>query len=166
MATLPLTYAPNNIFKKVAAPVAVVNDAVRALVDDMFETMYHEKAIGMGANMVGILQRIAIVDLQENGEKHPYVFINPEISWHSEETQVFNESSICFLGISAEIKRPKAIKVNYLDYDGNSQALEAEGFFSTVIQHEVDYLNGRIFLDYLSKMKRDMLMKKMVRITF
>ena len=163
MAILPLTYAPNDIFQKIAAPIAIVDDSVRALVDGMLETMYHEKAIGMGANMVGILQRIVVIDLQENDIRKPYVFINPEIVWHSGETQIFEEASICFLGISAKIERPKAIKVEYLDYDGKPQILEAEGWFATVIQHEVDYLNGKVFLDYLSKIKRDMLMKKMMK---
>jgi peptide deformylase len=163
MSILSLIYAPNDIFHKIANPVKVVDDAIRTLIDDMFETMYHKKATGIAGNMVGILQRIAIVDLQENNCKNPYVLINPEIIWSSEEMQIFNEASICFLGISADIKRPKAIKLSYLDYNGKEARLEAEGFFATVIQHEVDYLNGTVFLDYLSKMKRDMLLKKMIK---
>jgi len=161
MAILPLIYGPDEIFSKIAMPVKLVDNAIRSLVNDMFETMYHEHAIGMGANMVGILQRIVVIDLQENGTRKPYALINPEIIWHSDEIQKFNEASICFPGISAEITRPKAIRVSYLDCDGAPRGLEAEGYFSTVIQHEVDYLNGKIFLDYLSKMKKDMLLKKM-----
>lgn len=163
MALLSLTYAPNPIFKQKAAPVEVVDDEMRTLIDDMFETMEFEHAVGMGANMVGILNRIVTIDLHENGESKPYSFINPEIIWKSDETQTFEEASICFRGISAEITRPRAIKVSYLDYDGNSQELEAEGFFASVIQHEVDYLNGITYLDHLSKMKRDMLTKKMLK---
>lgn len=161
MALLPLIYGPNEIFSKKAAAVKVVNNDVRSVIDNMFETMYHEHAIGMGANMVGILQRIVVIDMQENVVRTPYSLINPEITYYSNEMQKFNEASICFPGISAEITRPKTIKVSYLDYSGIAQTLEAEGYFATVIQHEVDYLNGKIFLDYLSKMKRDMLLKKM-----
>lgn len=161
MPLLPLVYAPHPIFKKKAEPILHVDEGTRQLVDDMLQTMYVEKGVGLGANMVGILKRIAVVDIQKNGEPAPYRFINPEITWSSEETQTFEEASLSYPGISAEVTRPKAIKLAYLDYNGDSQTLEAEGFLATVIQHEVDYLNGTVFLDYLSKMKRDMLLKKM-----
>ena len=161
MTKLPLVYGPDEIFSKIASPIEHVDDSIRSIIDDMFETMYHENAIGMGANMVGILQRIVVIDMQENGVRTPYAFVNPEITWLSDEIQTHKEASICFPGIAAEITRPKALKMVYLDRDGHKQELEAEGFFATVIQHEVDYLNGKIFLDYLSKMKRDMLLKKM-----
>ena len=161
MSILPLIYGPNEIFSKIATPVEHIDDSIRSLINDMFETMYHEHAIGMGANMVGILKRIVVVDMQENGIRKPYSLINPEITWLSSEMQPHEEASICFPGIAAKITRPKAIRVCYLDIDSNRQELEADGFFATVIQHEVDYLNGKIFLDYLSKMKRDMLLKKM-----
>jgi peptide deformylase len=127
----------------------------------MFATIYLERAVGLGANMVGILKRIAVVDLQENGVRVPYTFINPDITWRSKETQTFEEGSLCFPGITAQITRPRAIKISYIDYNGDNKDLETEGFLSTVIQHEVDYLNGKVFLDYLSKLKRDMLIKKM-----
>ena len=161
MALLPLVYAPDPIFRQKAEPVDVVDDTLRATIDAMFETLEFEKAVGIGANMVGLLKRIAIVNMHENDVSKPYTFINPEITWRSEDMQEFEEASLCFPGISAVIKRPNAIKVDYLDYDGNKQQLEAEGFFATVIQHEVDYLDGITFLDHLSKLKRDMLLKKM-----
>ncbi len=161
MTSLPLVYAPNKIFKQIAKPVELVNDEIRKLIDQMLNTMYIEKAIGLGANMVGVLKRIVVVDLQEEGILKPYIFINPEITWSSEESQVFTEASVCFPGIKAEITRSQSIKLNYLDYEGNSKELQASGFFSTVIQHEIDYLNGKVFLDYLSKLKRDTLLKKM-----
>src|SRR5690606_26859668 len=116
-------------------------DAVRRLVDDMFETLAFEKAVGMGATMVGVLQRVAVVDLHEDGVSRPWAFINPEIVWRSDAMQEHEEASLCFPGISAKITRPRAIKMHYLDYDGARQELEAEGFFATVIQHEVDYLD-------------------------
>lgn len=161
MNKLPLVYAPNKIFKQIAQPVEIVNDDIRKLSDQMLNTMYAEKAIGLGANMVGVLKRIIVVDLQEEGNSKPYIFINPQITYHSEEKQVFTEASVCFPGIKAEITRPKTIKLKYIDYEGKSQELQASGLFSTVIQHEIDYLNGKVFLDYLSKLKRDSLLKKM-----
>ncbi|MDB2414455.1 peptide deformylase [Rickettsiales bacterium] len=161
MSLLPLVYAPNKIFQEKALPVEKVDDEIRELIDDMFETLYFEQAVGIGANMVGILRRIAIVDMYEDGKPNPYVFINPEITYRSKETQTFEEASICYRGISAKITRPSSIKVKYLDKEGKNQELEANGFFASVIQHEIDYLDGKVYLDYLSKMKRDMLLKKM-----
>jgi len=161
MNHLQLVYAPNKIFKEHAQPVERVDGEVRLLADKMLAILYVEGAIGLGANMVGLLKRIAVIDLQEDGVRNPRIFINPEIIWYSEETQVFEERSLCFPGIAAEVTRPKAIRLSYLDYDGKSCELEAEGFLATVIQHEVDYLDGKIFLDYLSKLKRDTLLKRM-----
>lgn len=161
MKHLQLVYAPNPIFRQKALPVDKVDNEIRILIDKILSTVYVEGGIGIGANMVGVLKRIAVVDLQENGERNPHIFINPEITWRSKEVQTFKEASLCFLGIDAEVTRPKAIKMKYLDYDGKPQEIEAEGFLATVIQHEVDYLDGKIFLDYLSKLKRDTLLKKM-----
>lgn len=163
MSVLQLVYAPNDVFKAKAEPVKEVNDEIRALIDKMLNTIYHEQAVGLGANMVGILKRIAVVDMQPEGKKMPFTFINPEITWRSDEMQTFTEGSLCFPGITANITRPKAIKVRFLDYLGNSQEIEADGFFATVIQHECDYLDGKVFLDYLSKMKRDLLTAKMLK---
>jgi peptide deformylase len=156
---LPLIYAPNKIFKQKAIAVPIIDDEIRHIVDRMLKTLAVERAVGIGANMVGILKRIAVVQADEN--KQPFVFINPEITWFSEETQIFEEASISFPGISAPITRPSKIKLSYLDYNGNNKELEAEGFLATVIQHEVDYLDGKVFLDYLSKLKQDTLLKKM-----
>lgn len=158
---LPLVYPPNDIFKKKALPVKVVDEEIRSIINRMHKTMVVEKAIGIGANMVGILKSIAIVQLSEL--EAPLFLVNPEILWRSEEMQVFEEASLCFPGISAKISRSKVIEVSYLDYHGKTQHLKAEDFLATVIQHEVDYLNGKIFLDYLSKLKRDTLMKKMYK---
>ncbi len=163
MNSVSLVYAPHAIFKKCAKHVDEVNDEIRKIADQMLKIMYQEKAIGIGANMVGVLERIAVVDLQEDGTPKPYILINPEITWYSEEMQTFTERSLCFPGISAEITRPKEIKLTYLDYYGEKKELEASGFFATVIQHEVDYLNGKVFLDYLTKFKRDTLLNKMMK---
>lgn len=163
MALLNLVHAPHPIFKQIAQPVEQFDVSLARLVDDMFETLAFEEGLGLGANMVGILQRIAIVDLQEDGAPNPLTFINPDIIWQSEEMQTFEEASLCFRGISAEVTRSKAIKIRYQDVQGAAQTLEAEGFLASVIQHEVDYLNGIIFLDHLSRLKRDRLLKKMAK---
>lgn len=161
MTLLPLTFAPNPIFRKHAEAVTVFDDALRQLLKDMFETMYAHQAVGIGANMVGILKQIAIVDLQEDGTKTPFHFINPKIIHYSEEMQSFTEGSLCFPGIQAEIERPARIVMRYQDEFGVEHKIEAEGWFATVIQHEVDYLNGKVFLDYLPPLKEKMLLKKM-----
>ena len=158
---LQLVYAPHEIFKIKADKVAIVNDEIRQIINDMFATMYFEKGVGIGANMVGILKRIIVIDLMENGVSKPYAMVNPEITYASEETQIFEEASLCFRGIAAKIARPKNIIVKFLDYNAQEQILEAEGFFATVIQHETDYLNGITFLDHLSSLKRSMLLAKM-----
>ena len=160
MPKLQLIYAPNDIFRKKAAHVNLVDDNIRRIIDDMFEVLRIENGIGLGANMVGVLQRIIVIKMRGD-ELQTYSMVNPEIIETSPETQTFEEASLSFLGISAHITRSSKIKVKYLDYEGNEQILEAQGLLSTVIQHEVDYLDGKIFLDYLSKMKRDMLINKM-----
>lgn len=161
MLKLSLIYAPSEIFKQKAEIVNVIDDEIRQLIKGMLKIMYTEKAVGVGANMVGVLKRVAVVDLQDGGIRSPYIFINPEITKYSEETQTFKESSICFPGIDADITRSKEINIKYLDEKGNQKELNAQGFLATVIQHEVDYLDGKIFLSYLSKLKRDTLLKKM-----
>lgn len=163
MAVLQLVYAPDPIFKQIAEPVDQVDDAVRGIVDDMFDTLYFEKAVGIGANMVGILKRIVAVDVQPEGKKQPLALINPEIIWKSDEKQTYLEASLSFPGIQADITRPKAIKVKYLDKEGMEKELELEGHIATVVQHEIDYLDGKVFLDYLSKLKRDTLLRKMAK---
>lgn len=164
MLTLPLVIAPDPVFRKKALPVEDVNDDVRAEVAAMFETLAREQGVGLGANMVGLLKRIIVIDLKDDGNSDPLAMINPEITRASEETQTFKEASLSFPGISAEITRPSAIKVLYLDIEGQTRSIEADGFLATVIQHEMDYLDGRTFLDHLSGMKRKMLLKKMEKL--
>jgi peptide deformylase len=156
---LSLIYAPNTIFKQIAKPVAKIDDQVRRNIDEMFEVMAKEKGIGMGANMVGLLDRIIVLDWPEGNIK--LSMINPEITWLSKETQQFEEASLSYPSISAIITRPNKIKLSYLDLDNKKHEMEAEGFLSTLIQHEIDYLNGITFLDHLSKLKREVLLKKM-----
>lgn len=161
MPVLDLVMAPNPIFRQKAVAIDNVNADVQALCDDMLETLYAERGIGIGANMVGVLKRVIVVDLQEDGIRKPLVCINPEIISTSKETETREEASLCFPGIRAEITRPNAVSIRYLDTNGAPQTLDAEGWLATVIQHEMEYLDGRTFLDNLSKMKRDRLLKKM-----
>lgn len=163
MALLSIVYAPNPVFKQKARSVIKVDEEIRALANDMLETMYFERAVGLGANMLGIDQQIIVLDLMVDSVKNPYIMINPEILESSKETSEYEEASISFPGISAVIKRPNKIKVKYLDLDNKEQVLEADGFLARVIQHEADYLQGIVFLDHLSKLKRDMLIKKMIK---
>ena len=165
MTKLKLVYGPNKIFKEQALEVADIDGEIIELCAGLREILYDEGAVGVAATMVGVLKRVIVVDLQEDEQKKPFSMINPIVSWHSEETQVFEEGSICFPGASAKITRPKSIKVEYIDEKGVKQVMEAEGYLSTVIQHEIDYLNGKIYLDYLSPMKRSLLLKRSKKYT-
>lgn len=159
MTVLQLTYAPNPIFKQQSSLVTKFDQTLTQLVNDMFETIAYEQAVGMAAPMVGILKRIIVIDIK--GDSKPLAMINPEITAKSAELQTFEEASLCFIGVSAPVNRSSTITVQYQDLEGKICTMEAEGFLATVIQHEIDYLNGIVFLDHLSKMKRDLLLKKM-----
>ena len=161
MSELKLIHAPNPIFKKKAEPVTTFNTELKHLVEQMFDVLYHHQGVGLGANMVGILKRIIIVDLQTDGNNTPMVFINPEVEIIGTEVQTFTEGSLSFFGISAEITRAKNISVKFNTLDGAHKTIEADGWFSTVIQHEMDYLDGKTFLDHLAPMKRDTLLRKL-----
>ena len=164
MAVRQLIYAPDPIFKKTSEAVAEVTDETRALIADLHDTLQFEEGVGMAAPMIGVLERVIVANLLPDGKSEPLTFINPEVTWESEEMQTVDEASLCFPGIGAPITRPKAIKLSYIDEQGTKQTFEAEDFLSSVIQHEIDYLDGKTYLDYLSKMKRDMLLKKMQKI--
>jgi peptide deformylase len=161
MPSLPLILAPDSIFKQKSKPVDFVNDEIKKLMDDLLATIYFEQGVGIAAPMVGKLLQVVVIDLQVEGIKEPIFMANPEIIEVSDTKQTFNEGSLCFPGIKAEITRASNIKVKYLDYNNNMQQLAADGFLAQTIQHEIDYLHGKVYLDYLSSLKRDMLLKKM-----
>jgi len=165
MSALDIVIAPNPIFKKTSDPVERVDDDVRQLVSDMFDTLDATGGLGIAASMVGVAKRIITVDLKENGSSNRLACINPEIVWASDETSEYEEASLSFPGIGANITRPSKIRLRYLDETGTPQELDAEVPLSTVIQHEMDYLDGRTYLDHLSRMKRDRLLKKMQKLT-
>ncbi len=162
--TLPeikLQIAPNPIFRKKALRVENVDSEINHIVKSMFEIMYKHEAVGIGANMVGVLKRIIVVDLQEGKRSSPITMINPIITHQSKTMQRFEEGSLSYPGIKAYIERPAEISVDYMDSAGDLHSMNAEGWLATVIQHEIDYLDGKIFLDYISPLKRKILLKKM-----
>ncbi len=165
MPELQLRIGPDLIFKQKAETVTDFGPELSDLTDSMLAVLYREKGVGLGANMVGILQRIIVVDLQMDGHRAPLVCINPELTSYSSETSTNEEASLCFPGIRAKIERPNAIEISYQDIEGNQHSLKAEGWLSTVIQHEMEYLDGKTFLDNLSKLKRDRLLKKLKKDT-
>jgi peptide deformylase len=164
MPVVPLIIAPDPIFKMKAEPVTIIDDSIRALAQDILDTMYQEHGIGIAAPMIGILKQVIAIDLQHEDSKNPIVMINPKITSFSAETQVNNEGSLSFPGIAADITRPKTITVEYLDLQGKKQTMEESGLMSACIQHECDYLIGKVFLDYLSPIKRDMLIRRMQKV--
>ncbi len=161
MAILDIVFGPSPVFKQKAEAFSIIDSDAVTLAEDMLETMYEYRGIGIAANMVGVTKRLIVLDLQQEGVRMPYVMFNPEITWSSEEKATNEEASLSFPGISAQVTRPTSIKISYLDKKGETKELEAKDWFATVIQHEMDYLDGRTYLDHLSKMKRDRLIKKM-----
>ena len=160
MTLLKIVYGPDPIFQERACLVEEINDQVCSTLDNMIETMYHHNAIGLGANMLGILQRLVVVDIQENDVKSPLKMINPKIIKYSKESSFADEGSVSFPGIKAKISRANNITVTYKDCNGDNKELFAQGLLARVIQHEVDYLDGKIFLDYLSPLKKRILLAK------
>ena len=170
MSVLPLVICPDPRLKKTSAPVEKVDDATRKLMDEMLETMYAMKGIGLAAVQVGVHKRVLVMDLgrgssrypdaEDTGKPHPLFIVNPEIVWASEEESPYEEGCLSFPGQYAEVWRPSQVKVKYLDYWGKEQLLEADGLLATCIQHEMDHLNGITFVDYLSSVKRDMIVRK------
>ena len=169
MSVLPIVICPDPRLKTVSKPVEKVDASVRKLMDEMLETMYAQNGIGLAAIQVGVAKRILIMDLgrgssrypdSEKGKPNPLFLVNPEIIWASEEQSPYDEGCLSFPGQYAEVWRPAQVKVKYLDYNGKEQILEADGLLATCVQHEMDHLNGITFVDYLSAVKRDMIVRK------
>ena len=153
---------PDPFLRQKSIKVEQVNDKIRTLMDDMLETMYNAPGIGLAAIQIGIPKRVIVMDLSRNDEKkNPLYFINPEIITNSNNDSAYEEGCLSVPGQFAEINRPDKCKVKYLDYSGNEQILNAEDLLATCIQHEMDHLEGILFIDYLSKLKRSMIVKKL-----
>lgn len=154
--------APDPRLRQVSAPVEVVDDGVRALMDDMLETMYEAKGIGLAAIQVNVARRIIVMDLAgEEEEPNPLYFVNPEILDPSEETSLYQEGCLSVPEFYEEVERPSRCRVRYLDYNGKEQTLDAEELLATCIQHEMDHLNGVLFIDRISRLKRDRIIRKL-----
>ena len=155
---------PDPILRKKCEPLEKVDEETKKLMDDMLETMYAAPGIGLAAIQVGILKRLVVIDIsKEEEKKKPIFLINPQIIHQSKETSVYEEGCLSLPGQFAEIERPAECTIKYIDYNGKEKDLKAEGLLATCIQHEVDHLNGVLFIDYLSKLKKDMIIKKLVK---
>jgi peptide deformylase len=164
MTVRPILTAPDPRLQAVSLDVETVNGEIRALVDDMAESMYAADGIGLAAVQIGVPKRVIVIDLdQKEGKKNPRAFINPKIIWASEEKAVFEEGCLSVPEIWDDVERPARIKCEYLDRDGKKQMLEAEGMLATCLQHEMDHLNGVLFIDHLSRLKRSMAIKKLAK---
>lgn len=169
MPLLPIIEVPDQLLREQSAPVERIDDDLKRLVADMFETMYEAPGIGLAAVQVAVPRRLLIIDLQdpveEDGDpvKDPHVFINPEILERSDARKSYNEGCLSIPDQYAEIERPDIVRARWLDQHGKSHEGEFGGLMSVCLQHEVDHLNGILFIDYLSRLKRDMLVKKVVK---
>lgn len=164
MAKLQIIEAPNPALRTVSKPVAKVDDTLRKLMDDMVETMYAAFGIGLAAIQVGVPKRVIVLDLSmEDEPKKPQFFANPEVTWTSAEVGVYEEGCLSVPEHYAEVERPKACRVKFLDYQGEMREIEAEGLLATCIQHEIDHLNGVLFIDHISALKRRMILKKLTK---
>ena len=161
MAIRDILVVPDPVLKQVSKPVDAVDDALRALMDDMLETMYAAPGIGLAAIQIGAPHRVIVMDLAREGEpKAPRHFVNPEIVWASEETLPYEEGCLSVPEIYDEVERPARVKLRYLNYHGEAVEEDAEGLFAVCIQHEMDHLEGVLFIDHLSRLKREQAVKK------
>jgi len=162
MALRKILIEPNDFLRNKCLPVEKVDDELRQIMDDMLETMYAAPGIGLAAIQVGILKRVIVIDISKQDEpKKPMFFVNPEIIEKSKTNSTYEEGCLSVPGQFAEISRPEKCHLKYLDYYGDSKEIKAEGMLATCIQHEIDHLEGILFIDYLSKLKKTMIVKKL-----
>lgn len=161
MSVKPLIILPDPLLREVSKPIERVDDAIRRFADDMLETMYDAPGIGLAAIQVGEPLRMLVLDVARKDEpENPQVFINPEIIWSSDEPNVYEEGCLSIPDYYAEVERPKQVRATYIDREGKPQEIEADDLLATCLQHEIDHLNGVLFIDHISKLKRDMVMRK------
>ena len=164
MALRDIIVLPDKRLRQESEPVKAVDAEVRALVEDMFETMYKAPGVGLAAIQVGEARRIVTVDTAKKDEpKNPQVFINPEIVWSSDEKNTYEEGCLSIPEYYEEVERPSEVKVRFMDLDGKIQEVAANGLLATVLQHEIDHTNGVLFIDHISKLKRDRVIKKFAK---
>ena len=164
MAMLPIITAPDPRLKRISEPVAKVDAEVRRLMDDMLETMYKAPGIGLAAPQVGVLKRVIVVDIAREDEKpQPLRMANPEVIWVSDDDAVYNEGCLSLPDHYADVARPAACKVRYLDHENEVRVLEADGLLATCVQHEIDHLEGILFVDHLTALKRNIILRKLLK---
>tara|TARA_B000000441_G_C21722275_1_gene339978 strand:+ start:439 stop:960 length:522 start_codon:yes stop_codon:yes gene_type:complete len=161
MAIKTIITEPNEILRQISKPVSSVGNQERKLMDDMLETMYAANGIGLAAIQIGVPKRIIVMDISKDGKKNPMYFVNPKIKNKHKEKSTYEEGCLSVTNYFAEVDRPKYCEVEYLDYQGENKILKAEGLLATCIQHEMDHLEGVLFIDYLSKLKKTMIVKKL-----
>ncbi|HBM11699.1 MAG TPA: peptide deformylase [Rhodospirillaceae bacterium] len=165
MAILPILVAPHPVLKKKCTPVEAVDGHIRRVLDDMLETMYDAPGIGLAAPQIGLAKRMLVVDCAGRGETpQPMKIINPEIIAESDELASYEEGCLSFPEQYADVKRPARVTVKYLDETGTEQTLDADGLLATCIQHEIDHLDGVVFVDHISSLKRGMIMRKLQKL--
>lgn len=169
MAIRPLVILPDSQLRLVSAPIASVTPEIRKLAEDMLETMYDAPGIGLAAIQIGEPVRLVTIDISKKSEddeetpKAPMVFINPEVTWSSEEMNVYEEGCLSIPEYYEEVERPARVKVRYMDLAGTTQEIEADGILATCLQHEIDHLNGVLFIDHLSRLKRERVTKRFAK---
>lgn len=164
MAIRPILILPDPKLRLVSEPVAKVSSGLSPLIDDMFETMYDAPGIGLAAIQVGVPQRIVTIDTARNDEpRKPIALINPEILWSSDELSSYEEGCLSIPEFYEEVERPARVRVRFTDRDGSSCEMEAEGLLATCLQHEIDHLEGRLFIDHISRLKRERVVKKFTK---
>ena len=164
MAIKTIITEPNEILRQISKPVSSVGNQERKLMDDMLETMYAANGIGLAAIQIGVPKRIIVMDISKDGKKNPMYFVNPKIKNKHKEKSTYEEGCLSVPNYFAEVDRPKYCEVEYLDYQGENKILKAEGLLATCIQHEMDHLEGVLFIDYLSKLKKSMIIKKLSKL--
>jgi peptide deformylase len=161
MSLLPIVKLPDPILRTVSAPVERFDQDLRRLIDDMLETMYDAPGVGLAGVQVGVARRLLVIDTSDDDEEQrPLALINPTILWKSDEMRVHEEGCLSIPDVRIEIERPARVRVAYFDRDGKPQEMEADGLLATAVQHEIDHLDGRLIIDALSRLKRDMIVRR------
>ncbi|MEA2935242.1 MAG: peptide deformylase [Variibacter sp.] len=164
MTIRPILVLPDPLLRAVSQPVAKIDAETEQLIEDMFETMYDAPGIGLAAIQVGVPKRVVTVDVAKKDEpRNPQVFINPEIVWRSEEMSTYEEGCLSIPEVHEDVERPARVRVKYLDRQGKPQEVEADDLLATCLQHETDHLNGVLFVDHISRLKRERILKKFVK---
>ena len=164
MTIRPLVILPDPVLRQVSEPVGAVTDEIRQLAADMLDTMYDAPGVGLAAIQIGVPKRVVTIDVSKTeGEREPIVLLNPEITWTSEELNTYEEGCLSIPEYYGEVERPARVKVRYTNLDGATVEQDADGLFATCVQHEIDHLNGTLFIDHLSRLKRERVVKNFVK---